>query len=281
LALVHPFPSALNAVLVAALVLVAGGPASSAVVLGLAMLGLQFSIGAANDWFDVELDARTKPAKPIPAGLVARAMAAVVAGLGGGGGLALAVAGAGPGGWRTVACALGMLGAGLAYDARLKRSAFSWLPFAVAFPLLPLYAWFGAVGTPPPAWQLLLPIAFLAGPMLQLANGLVDVEGDIAGGARGLVTRLGRRRAWSALLVLQVGINAFATVVVLNAGGGLPATAMILLAFSLALVGVGLSGARAAQRREWGWRLQAGALALLAVGWLAWANAGAGPAAGG
>ena len=70
LALVHPFPSALNATLVFALVLVAGGAMAAALVLGLAMLGLQFSIGAANDWFDVELDALTKPAKPIPAGRV-------------------------------------------------------------------------------------------------------------------------------------------------------------------------------------------------------------------
>jgi len=261
--------------------MIAGGTLATAVTLGLAMLGLQFCIGAANDWFDVDLDARAKPAKPIPAGLVTRRTAAVVAVICGGGGLVLAVAGAGAGGWRTVACAVGMLGAGLAYDVRLKRTAFSWLPFAVAFPLLPLYSWFGAVGQPPPGWQVLLPIAFLAGPMLQLANGLVDLERDIIGGARGLVTRLGRRRAWWALLVLQVGINVFATGFVLVAGGGLPAIGPILLAFFVALVGVALSGAAAPQRREWGWRLQAGALALLAVGWLTWASAGGVPAGGG
>jgi 4-hydroxybenzoate polyprenyltransferase len=87
LALVHPFPSALNAVLVVALVMIAGGTVATAATLGLAMLGLQFCIGAANDWFDVDLDARAKPAKPIPAGLVTRRTAAVVAVICGGGGL--------------------------------------------------------------------------------------------------------------------------------------------------------------------------------------------------
>lgn len=273
LALVHPFPSALNATLVFALVLVAGGALWAALVLGLAMLGLQFSIGAANDWFDVELDALTKPAKPIPAGRVSRQAAAAVAVGCGGGGLLLSVVGAGPGGWQTVACAVGMLGAGLAYDARLKRTAFSWLPFAVAFPLLPLYAWFGAVGQPPPGAQILLPVAFLAGPMLQLANGLVDAEGDARGGVAGLVGRLGVRRAWLALAVLQVTVNALALATILGGEAGAAARVAVLVAAGVAFAGVGLSRARTPGAREWGWRCQAVALALLAVAWLAWATA--------
>jgi 4-hydroxybenzoate polyprenyltransferase len=236
------------------------------------MLGLQFSIGAANDWFDVELDALTKPAKPIPAGRVTRSAAASVAIACGGGGMALALAGAGPGGWVTVTCAAGMLGAGLAYDARLKRTAFSWLPFAVAFPLLPLYAWFGAVGEPPPGAQLLLPVAFLAGPTLQLANGLVDAEGDSRGGVVGLVGRLGTRRSWLALAGLQVVVNSLAVVTVFD-GAGLGARVAVLLAAALASLGVALSRGATTRIREWGWRCQTVALAFLAVTWLAWATA--------
>ena len=236
------------------------------------MLGLQFSIGAANDWFDVELDALTKPAKPIPAGRVTRSAAATVAIVCGGGGLALALMGAGPGGWLTVACAAGMLGAGLAYDARLKRTVFSWLPFAVAFPLLPLYAWFGAVGEPPPGAQLLLPVAFLAGPTLQLANGLVDAEGDARGGVTGLVGRLGIGRSWVLLAVLQIVVNSLAVVTVLD-GAGLAGRVAVLLAAALAFFGVALSHGMTIRTREWGWRCQTIALALLAVSWLAWATA--------
>jgi len=257
-----------------ALVLLAGGDVAAAVLLGLGMLGLQFSIGAANDWFDVDLDALTKPAKPIPAGRIGRRGAAAVAVVCGGGGLALAGAGAGAGGFATFACALGMLAAGLAYDARLKRTAFSWLPFAVAFPLLPLYAWLGAVGQPPPGATVLLPVAFLAGPTLQLANGLVDAERDARGGVLGLVARLGRRRAWAALLILQLLINALAVATVLADRSSSPASrATVLAAAVLALIGVALSGARSTGTREWGWRCQAVALAVLAVGWLSWAAA--------
>jgi 4-hydroxybenzoate polyprenyltransferase len=257
-----------------ALVLLAGGEVAAAVVLGLGMLGLQFSIGAANDWFDVDLDALTKPNKPIPAGRVARRGAAVAAFVCGAGGLALAAAGAGAGGIATFACAVAMLAAGLAYDARLKRTAFSWLPFAVAFPLLPLYSWLGAVGHAPPGANVLLPVAFLAGPTLQLANGLVDAERDVRGGVLGLVARLGRRRAWSALLVLQLVINVLAAATVLaDPSSSLASRATVLAAAVLALVGVALSGARSTGTREWGWRCQAVALAVLAVGWLSWAAA--------
>jgi 1,4-dihydroxy-2-naphthoate octaprenyltransferase len=118
-----------------------------------------------------------------------------------------------------------------------------------------------------------MPVAFLAGPMLQLANGLVDVERDIAGGAAGLVTRLGRSRAWWALLGLQLVVNSLATAIVFREGGGAVARVTVLLAFLVALYGVSMSGARQPQRREWGWRLQATSLALLAFGWLAWASA--------
>lgn len=236
------------------------------------MLGLQFSIGAANDWFDVELDALTKPSKPIPAGLVARRSATWVAFVSGGGGLALAAAGAGVGGLATFACAVGMLAAGLAYDARLKRTALSWLPFAVAFPLLPLYSWLGAVGQPPPYSQVLLPVAFLAGPTLQLANGLVDAERDFRGGALGLVARLGRRRAWWVLAVLQLVINTLAVAILFADPLSSPASrAPVMAAAALALIGLVLSSARSTVTREWGWRCQAVALAVLAVGWLSWA----------
>jgi 4-hydroxybenzoate polyprenyltransferase len=257
-----------------ALVLLAGGEVRAAVLLGLGMLGLQFSIGAANDWFDVDLDALTKPAKPIPASRVTRRGAAVVAFVCGAGGLALAAAGAGPGGFATFACALGMLAAGLVYDARLKRTAFSWLPFAVAFPLLPLYSWLGAVGHPPPGASVLLPVAFLAGPTLQLANGLVDAERDVRGGVLGLVARVGRQRAWWALVVLQLVINPLAVATVLAGPSSSAASrATVVAAAAVALIGVVLSGARSTPTREWGWRCQAVALALLAVGWLSWAAA--------
>jgi 4-hydroxybenzoate polyprenyltransferase len=68
--LVHPFPSFVNAGLVLGLSLLAGAPLSLTLVLALGMLGIQFCIGVVNDLEDASLDARSKPWKPIPSGLV-------------------------------------------------------------------------------------------------------------------------------------------------------------------------------------------------------------------
>src|SRR4029434_1399621 len=136
--------------------------------------------------------------------------------------------------------AVGMLLAGLVYDARLQRTAFSWLPFAIAFPQLPLHPCFGAGAHAPPGSQFLLPVACLAGPTLQLANGLVDVERDAAGGVRGLVARLGRRRACSPLFVLHLPIGALALATVLADPASSNGTRGVVLgAAGLAFGGVG------------------------------------------
>jgi 4-hydroxybenzoate polyprenyltransferase len=80
LRLVHPFPSALNAILVLGIAVLAGGELPVAFQLALAMLGIQFCIGAVNDLYDEELDAKSKPFKPIPARRVTRRTAWSVAG---------------------------------------------------------------------------------------------------------------------------------------------------------------------------------------------------------
>jgi 4-hydroxybenzoate polyprenyltransferase len=270
LRLVHPFPSALNAALVLGLALLAGGTPIAAIGLAVAMLGLQFAIGAVNDLFDEQFDARVKPTKPLPSGLVGRPAAAVVAAASGGGGLLLASAFGPP----VLALAAAMLGAGLVYDARLKRGPWAWTCFAVAFPLLPLYAWYGASGSIPPRPELLLPLAALAGLMLQLANSVVDVEADQATGLDTLAGRLGQRRAVLLMAIVTVAIYGLAWLTL--ATGRTPAPALVLLASATALaaIGVRLSAASAMSRRERGWRLQALGVAVLGIGWLAAVSGG-------
>lgn len=265
LAVLHPFPSLLNSLLVLGLAMVAAADLLVAGALALAMLGLQFSIGAANDYFDADLDALSKPSKPIPAGLLSRPAAALIAA--GCGAFALWVAAIFD--LFVLAMAAAMLAAGLAYDALLKRGPWGWIAYAVAFPILPLYAWYGAAGELPPRYELLLPVAALAGPALQLANGLVDVERDRAAGIETLVGRLGRsaaRRLMAALLMLVHGI-AWLTLI---SGEVAPAPAMaaLVIGSGLAAVGIGLSTSSDQVRREQGWKAQAVAIALLALGWL-------------
>lgn len=264
--LVHPFPSALNALLVLGLASLAGAAPPAALTLALAMLLLQFSIGAANDYFDVETDARAKPAKPIPRGLVSRRTALGLAGACG----LLALGLAGSVGLAVLVLAAIMLAAGLVYDALLKPTAWGWACFAVAFPLLPVYAWWGAAGQLPPRAELLLPLAALAGPALQLANGLVDLERDRLAGLATLPVRLGRRRSLLAMGVLLCVIHGLAWLtLVAGQGGGLPSVLLVGTASLLAAVGLGLSSSLSPPRRETGWQAQAVAVALLALGWLA------------
>jgi 4-hydroxybenzoate polyprenyltransferase len=266
LRLVHPFPSALNAVLVFAIASVAGGTFELAVQLALAMLGLQFCIGAVNDLFDEALDARSKPFKPIPAGRVSRRTAWVIAVVCGGGGLVLAAL-VRPPDVLPLLMAAWILGAGLLYDAVLKPTAFAWVCFSIAFPVLPLFAWYGAVGTLPPRWEVLVPVAALAGLALQLSNGLIDLETDSSGGLRTLAVALGRRRSLVAMAVALLVIHVLALVT-------LPTDAPIAVALlsgvsgALALGGVIASAQGERFLREVGWTAQTLSIAVLALSWL-------------
>ena len=274
----HPFPSLLNAVATAGIALLAGGDLATAARLGASMLCLQASIGAVNDLADIEVDRLGKPAKPIPAGLVTPAVAQIWAA----GSLALCLLLALPSGLATVLVALACVSLGYLYDLRLSRTALSWLPLALALPLLPVFAWLGARGDVPSDLLTLVPIAMLAGAALLVANGLVDVERDAAAGKPTVAVRLGWRRAWlahlvvivvAALLALQLApavpvatdLETGPTVTALRLlrGLGLPVGVLALLA------GAQIVSARRPGIRERGWELEAIGTAVIGLGWLA------------
>lgn len=263
LRLVHPFPSLVNTSLVLGLALLAGATPLRATVLALGMLGLQFSIGALNDAVDVASDAIAKPWKPIPAGLVERRTAFLLAAVLGGGGL-IAAATAGP---AVFLMALAMLGCGVAYDVWLKPTRLAWACFSIAFAILPVYAWYGAAAALPPRLEFVIPLATLAGPAIQLANGLVDVERDRAANLATLAVRLGRRRAWLLMAVLGVLVHGLAWLT-LALGGGSDVNLILALASGLAVLGLPLSARHSLLAREAGFAFQAIGVALLGLGWM-------------
>ncbi|MGD8485380.1 MAG: UbiA family prenyltransferase [Chloroflexota bacterium] len=266
LAVVHPVPSALNAVLVAVLALVAGGERSVAVVLAIAMLGFQFSIGALNDVADVEADRPWKPRKPIPAGHVPIELAAAVVVLGALVGLGISAT------FGSVVLILGASGyvSGAAYDVVMRRVGLGWLCFAAAIPLLLAWTWQAAAATLPPGWPFLLPLAALAGPALHLANSLVDVDSDAQAERPSLATRLGPRRARATLATMMATILvlAWATLASVGAASSLTLVAAVVATITTGL-GVALSWQEAHRSREAGWLLQAVGLATMATAWLA------------
>ncbi len=228
------------------------------------MLFLQVAIGAANDWADAPADAAAQPGKPVPAGLVPRAAAARIAAGAAATGLALAAL-AGP-----VPCAVAVagLGTGLAYDLRLKGTRWSWVPYAVGIPLLPVFAWVGATGSLPGQFAVLVPIAMLAGAALAVANAVADLEHDRDAGTETVATSLGLGRA------RRIGAGLQGLVIVAGLGsaaafGGeaewiaLAATGSLIIVIGLAL---GWSDRPPIRRRAW--EVQAVGVGIIAAGWL-------------
>ena len=264
LALLHPFPSGLDAVAAAAVAIVAGGGVATSGGVALAMALMQTSIGSANDLFDTGHDRLAQPRKPLPSGRVDRRFAtgyAILAGLGG-----LAVAWAlGP---LPAAVAIAGFAAGLVYDAWLNRTAWSWLPYAVGLPLLPAFGWAAARQQLPDGFAALVLLGTVAGAALAIGNGLVDLEADAAAGGGGLACRLGRRRAERLLVLLQALLLAAAGALVVVGTRAPASMALLLLAVPAIVLGVILSRAPSITRRERGWEAQAVGVALLAIAWL-------------
>lgn len=234
------------------------------------MLALQASIGALNDLVDAGLDSGRKPGKPLPRGAVRPIEAATLAAIGLVIGLGLSAV-SGP---ATALVAGAGAACGYAYDLRLSRTAWSWLPLATALPLVPVYAWLGATGGVPASILAIVPAGFLAGAALAVGNAMVDEERDRQAGIQTAVVALGPRRASA----LNVAGLAAAVAIALIAGpslGGGKAGAIpwrglaVLAAVVLMAIGVGLGSRPAAGRRERGWELEAVGVALLGIAWLA------------
>ena len=211
--LVHPFPSALVSVVTVAIALLAinDPKTTTVVVLGGGMLCFQFAIGIANDIVDATEDAKSKPWKAIPRGVVPRKAAVIATTMFAGAGLILTS------GLPVVAWLIGMAGlaCGLIYDVQLKRTALSWVPLAVALPLVPVWAF-----TAFEAWDHLLwwafPLGALLGLALHLTNQLPDLESEQ--GAKGTAHRLGARRTFRGAVGVFGVAGGLACVVLLVAG---------------------------------------------------------------
>jgi 4-hydroxybenzoate polyprenyltransferase len=211
LRLLHPFPSVVVALTGLAFAWLAApstlGPWEIPRLLGL-FLSSQLAIGAFNDFCDAELDAVAKPFKPIPSGAVPRRAALAIAAL-----LVATTLWLGATfGATTLLLTVPATAAGLLYDFPFKRTRWSWLPYVLGVPLLPLWAW-SAVGTLPAAAVWTYPVGALLALSLHLANALPDDLGDRAVGSHGLVQWMGPARARWLLCIAFAGALGLAVIV--------------------------------------------------------------------
>ncbi len=261
LRVVHPFPSSLDAVVTGVVAALAGAQPGRVALLAASMLLLQFSIGTANDVADRGADAAAgRTTKPLATGLLSVRQAtgaAIALGALGLGGAAIA----GPLALVVAACGFGL---GIAYDVALKRTAWSWLPFALGIPLLPAFAAIGATGGVPAPLLVLVALAVPAGAALAVSNALGDVEADAVAGIETVATRLGATRAMRLVIALDLLVVAVAALLALGAGAG-RGTWLVALGGAVVLAGAGLTrrvrGAR-------GWEVQAVGFAIIATGWV-------------
>jgi 4-hydroxybenzoate polyprenyltransferase len=169
--------------------IVAGLPAGRAALLCAAVLAGQASIGWSNDWLDADRDrAVARADKPVVQGAVdpprlrSAALVAVV--------LAVVLSlllGPVPG-----LLLLVLVASGWAYNAGLKHTWASGLPYLTGFGSLPAAVVAAAPGSPAAPWWLVAAGAALGG-AAHLANVAPDIEDDLATGVRGLPHRWGPR----------------------------------------------------------------------------------------
>ena len=180
-------------------------------LVGLAVLAGQLSVGWSNDLLDEARDrAVGRPDKPLAAGdlgtatvraacavaVVATVVLSLACGLFAGSVHLLCVASA----W--------------AYNAGLKSTVWSWVPYAVSFGGLPVFV--GLAARPPqlPPWWVPVAAALL-GVGAHLLNVLPDLTDDEATGVRGLPHRIGARR----LPAVATAVLVLATLVVVAGTG--------------------------------------------------------------
>jgi 4-hydroxybenzoate polyprenyltransferase len=268
LRLLHLLPSLLTVVASGAFVLLAarGVPPLGTLLHLLSVEACrQFSISAFNDYFDRNVD-RGRADKPVASGVISRRAAWVTGAVFGVMCLLLALP-FGP--VFTLLTAVG-LGGGLLYDAGLKYTAFSWLPFCIAFPTLPLWAWAGVHPDSafPPQLLWVVPVAAVLVLGIHLADTIPDLEMDAEAGVRGLAHRLGMNRAvalcWGAFLGAVVFTLLLWPFLSYQGEWYIPG---VILAVILMGAGVVLYRAKRIPLKLMALLLEVGALAL-AVGWV-------------
>ncbi|MFF0909096.1 UbiA family prenyltransferase [Microbacterium enclense] len=227
----HPGPTLVVTVLSLALGIAAGVEPGRLALLVVAVLAGQVSVGLSNDAIDVARDAAVgRTDKPLAGGALSpeRALAVAVASL------VLALLLSAPLGPGLLAAHAVALASAWSYNAGLKSSPFSVVPFLVSFGLFPSFATLSlAEPTLAPPWAALAGAAL--GAAVHLTNVVRDLDDDRRTGVRGLPHRLGARVS---VLVAALGIVVGAVAVLVGPGGGATPAGVVFFAAVVAVAAV-------------------------------------------
>jgi len=194
----HPEPGGAVTAAMTLLAVGAGHRGWSIVGVAAAVGATQLSVGWVNDWLDADRDKVSgRGDKPVAVGAVSRRTVGIAGLISS---LLIPVLGLPFGAAATVCITLVGVFA-LLYDWPLKSTAFSVVPYLVAFGLLPAFVVISLPGHPwPPAW--LVAAGSLLGGGAHFANVLPDLADDAATGVRGLPHRIGATGSTIAAAVL-------------------------------------------------------------------------------
>lgn len=220
----------------ATLLAVSAGRGLGSLVVLVAVLAGQLSVGWSNDWLDRNRDrAAGRSEKPLVRGdisdalLLRCAVGALIAAV-----LLSLLSGVAAGAVHVVAVA-----SAWSYNLGVKSSPFSPVPYAVSFALLPAFVTLGLPdGVWPPWWALVAGGALGAG--AHFTNTLPDLDDDALTGVRGLPHRVGAR---ASLVVAVLLLGAGALAVAVGPRGAPSAAQLVALVVSgLGVVAVVIAG---------------------------------------
>jgi 4-hydroxybenzoate polyprenyltransferase len=185
----HPGPALAVTIVTVVLGISAGLEPWRVLVLGLAMLLNQASVGLSNDWIDAPRDRATgRTDKPVALGIVSETAARNAAI----GTMLVSILLTLPLGVLATGTQAVFLASAWGYNAGLKSTPISVVPYILSFGLLPMLATLALPEPAAAAWWALGAGAML-GIAAHFANVLPDLRDDAATGVRGLPHRVGRK----------------------------------------------------------------------------------------
>ncbi|GAB3805290.1 UbiA family prenyltransferase [Humibacter antri] len=266
----HPGPALVVTLVAGVLGASVGYPLARVVLLAAAMFADQLSVGWSNDWIDADRDRSVGRAdKPIAVGLVSRPIVGVAAWIALTAALALTV----PLGAPALVTHAIAVGSAWSYNAWLKRTVFSVIPYTVSFGLLPAIVTLGSIEPAIPAWWVVT-AGCLLGVAAHVTNVLPDLEQDRVTGVRGFAHVLGARAggllAFGVLAVVGIVI-AVGAVGIGGLHGGAAVLVLIGSAITVLIAAAGVLLTLHGERSRWLMRLIMAAavidvIALVAAG---------------